>query len=66
MTIEDINKKRKEGDIQRVVELSKIPRSTIESVLYGRRKSTTKRGKEVAAWFSNFLECREQVTGDQK
>jgi hypothetical protein len=66
MTVEQINEKRKTGDIQRVAELSGISRKTIEAVIYGRRKPDTKKGKEVIQWFSNFIECRDAVSGDEK
>jgi hypothetical protein len=64
MTLREINSKRRHGDISTVSELSGIPERTIKAILSGYRKETTKRGKEVIAWFTNFLECREMVKGD--
>lgn len=64
MTIEEINGKRKYGDVSRVSELSGIPVRTIQDVIYGVRPSTTKRALEVIKWFSSFIECRENVKGE--
>lgn len=63
MTIQEINDKRKVGDMKAVSDLSGIPYRTIQKVLRSERSAKTKRGKEVIAWFSNFLECRENVSG---
>jgi hypothetical protein len=64
MNIKEINEKRKRGDIERVAELSGISKETIKKTLSSARPAHTKRSKEVIAWFSNFLECRGNVTGD--
>jgi hypothetical protein len=66
MTIKQINEKRMHGDIATVSKMSGIPRRTIEDILREKRSEDTKRGRAVIAWFSNFLECRGQVTGESK
>ncbi len=59
MTIDEINNKRKSGDITRVAELSGIPYKTIEAILSQKRSADTKRGAEVINWFKRYLNARD-------
>lgn len=61
MTIEEINKRRRFGDIAMAHYMSGIPYRTIEHILNGERSSDTNRGRQVIKWFATYLERRDSL-----
>ncbi|MBN1116346.1 MAG: hypothetical protein JXA77_04025 [Bacteroidales bacterium] len=61
MTIQQINERRKVGDLQRVKEMSGIHRRTVDDVIYGKTKPTSKKAKEVIKWFEKYYAAIDSI-----
>lgn len=61
MTIQDINKRRMVGDRQRVIDMSGLHRRTVDEVLYGKVKPTSRRAIEVIEWFEKYYTALDSI-----
>ncbi len=62
MTIQEINERRHDGDMLNIHKLSGIPKRSIQNVVYGKVRPTSRRSKEVIAWFEKFYTAIDNLT----
>ncbi len=56
-----ITEKLKKGDLTLISEITEVPLSTVQSILYGYRNAKTKRGRRVIEAAERLVESRQQI-----